>query len=235
MAQINAPKPAITYGRGEESDDLLQSGFAQSSDFFEDNRNLVIGVGVGLLVLAIAAVLFYNWRQAKAAEGQEFLGTILTEYERGNYQVALDGTDEAPGLLDLAEDYGSTPTGDQARFFAADAYLQLGQTQEALEMFEAYDGDGILGASALAGQASIREGLGEHAEAAALYERAAGAYAEDATAPGYLLDAARAYDAAGDTQQAIATLETLLDDYSDAPEVIMAEMELGRLQASAEG
>jgi tetratricopeptide (TPR) repeat protein len=235
MAQINAPKPAITYGRGEESDDLLQSGFAQSSSFFEDNRNLVIGVGVAILVLAIAAVLFFNWRKAKAAEGQQYLGAILTEYEVGNYQAALDGTDEAPGLLDLADDYGSTPTGDQARFFAADAYLQLGQTAEALEMFEAYDGDGILGASALAGQASIRESMGEHSEAAALYERAAGAYASDATAPGYLLDAARAYGAAGETEQAIAALQTLLDDYGDAPEIIMAEMEMGRLQARADG
>ncbi|MEO0558977.1 MAG: tetratricopeptide repeat protein [Bacteroidota bacterium] len=235
MAQINAPKPAITYGRGEESDDLLQSGFAQSSDFFEDNRNLVIGAGVGLLVLAIAAVLFFNWRQAKAAEGQEYLGAILTEYEIGNYQAALDGTDAAPGLLDLAEDYSSTPTGDQARFFAADAYLQLGQTQEALEMFESYEGGGILGASALAGQASIKEGMGEHAEAAALYERAAGAYPEDATAPGYLLDAARAYGEAGDTEAAMTALQTLLDEYGDAPELIMAEMEMGRLQARTAG
>ena len=112
-------------------------------------------------------------RRAKAAEAQQYLGSILTEYELGNYQAALDGTDAAPGLLDLADDYGSTPTGDQARFFAADAYLQLGQPDEALAMFEAYDGDGILGASALAGQASIQAGTrGEHAEAAALYVQA---------------------------------------------------------------
>ena len=232
MAQINPPKPAITYGRGEESDDVLQAGVAQSSHFFEDNRTVILGVVAAVVVLAIAAVVFVNMRRAKAAEAQQYLGSILTEYELGNYQAALDGTDAAPGLLDLADDYGSTPTGDQARFFAADAYLQLDQPDEALAMFEAYDGDGLLGASALAGQASIRADRGEHAEAAALYVRAAEAYPEDATAPGYLLDAARSYAAAGDAAQAVATLETLLDDYGDTPEVMMAEMELGTIQAA---
>lgn len=235
MAQINAPKPAISYGRGEDSDDLLQSGFAQSSSFFEDNKTAVIAAGVGLLVLAIGAVLFFNWRASKAAEAQQYLGAILTEYESGNYQAALDGTDQAPGLLDLADDYGSTPTGDQARFFAADAYLQLGNADEALAMFEAYDGDGLLGASALAGQASIYETRGDYAEAAALYERAAESYPEDATAPGYLLDAARAHAAGGDAAAATTALQTLLDDYGDAPEIMMAEMEMGRIQAGAEG
>ena len=231
MAQINPPKPAITYGRGAESDDVLQSSVAQSSHFFEDNRTAILGVVAAVVVLAIAAVVFINMRRAKAAEGQQYLGSILTEYEAGNYQAALDGTD-GPGLLELADDYGSTPTGDQARFFAADAYLQLGQPEEALAMFEAYDGDGLLGASALAGQAYIRGSQGDHAEAAALYLRAAEAFPEDATAPGYLLDAARSYAEAGDRAQAIAALETLLADYRDTPEVMMAEMELGYLQAT---
>lgn len=203
-----------------------------AADFFEDNRTAILGVIIGLVVLALAVIAWRSWQSKRSEEGQQLLGAILTEYEAGNWQAALDGTDSAPGLLEIADDYGSTPTGEQATFFAADAYYQLGDTDRALELFEDYDGDGLLAASALAGQAAILEAT-DAARAGALYAQAASEYTSPASTPGYLLDAARAYTAAGDTEAAEAALQSVIDDWDDTQQAQRAMVELGMVQAKA--
>lgn len=233
MAQINPPKPLSTSRPNDLREDNLTTAASRGTEFFEDHRNTVIGVIVGLVLLALAVIGWRTWQDRRSAEGQQLLGAILNEYNAGNYQAALDGTDTAPGLLEIADEYGSTPTGEQATFFAADALYQLGDYDRALEYFEDYDGDGLMAASAIAGRAAIAEQQGDNARAAGLYEDAAEEYDSPASTPGYLLDAARAYAAAGDTEAATAALQRVLDDWAGTPEVRTAQTELGEVQAMA--
>ena len=203
-----------------------------AADFFEDHRTTIFAVIGGIVVLALAIIAWRTWQDRRSEEGQRLLGSILTEYEQGNWQAALDGTDAAPGLLEIADDYGSTPTGEQATFFAADAYYQLGETDRALELFEDYGGDGLLAASALAGQAAIVEAT-DAARAGNLFSQAAAEFASPASTPGYLLDAARAYRSAGDTESATEALQTVIDDWDTSPEAQRAQVELGMVEAQA--
>lgn len=231
MAQINPPKPLATSRPDDLREDNLTTAYARSSAAFDEHRTLIIGVIVGIVVLALAVIGWQYWQSQRSAEAQVFLGAILNEYNAGNWQTALDGTDATPGLLEIADEYGSTATGEQATFFAADALFQLGRTDEALAMFEDYDGDDLLAASALAGQGAIYEQTGDAARAAGLYERAAGAFDSPASAPGYLLDAGRAYAAAGDVEAAQQAYQQVIDDWGDTPEARTAQTELGRVEA----
>ncbi|MGB3541867.1 tetratricopeptide repeat protein [Rubrivirga sp.] len=232
MAQINPPK-SLTPAQSSDFGDDAALRVSRSQEFFEDNRNVIIGVIAALVLLAVAIVAWRTWQANRSTEAQELLGAILTEYEAGNYQAALDGTDTAPGLLEIADEYGSTSTGEQATFFAADALYQLGETDRALEMFEDYGGSGLIGASALAGQAAIAEQNGDAATAAGLYERAATAFESPASTPGYLLDAARAFIAAGEADEASAALTSIVDDWAGTPEASTAAVELGAARAAA--
>jgi len=233
MAQINPPK-SLTQSRPHDlREDNLTTAASRGTEFFEDHRNTVIGVIVGIVVLALAVIGWRYYMNEKSAEGQVLLGAILTEYEAGNYQAALDGTDTAPGLLEIADTYGSTATGEQATFFAADALFQLGDFDRALELFQDYSGDELLAASALAGQAAIYESRGEFARAAGLYQDAADEFASPASTPGYLLDAARAHRAAGDSDAAVAALTRLTENWEDVPEYRTALVELGMVEAEA--
>lgn len=231
MAQINPPKPLAASRPDDLREDNLATAYAHSSSFFDEHRTLVIGLAVGLVALALAFIGYRAWQAERSEEAQLLLGTILTEYEAGNWRAALDGTDDTPGLLEIADQYGSTATGEQATFFAADALYQLGETEAALDMFEEYDGDGLLQASALAGQAAIWEQNGEFSRAAGLYERAAGAYTSPASTPGYLVDAGRAYAAAGDVEPAQGALQRVVDEYPNAPEATTAQTLLGQVIA----
>ena len=234
MAQINPPKTySTTSTRHELREDGLQTAVVEGEAFFEAHRTAIIAGVVGLLVIVAAVVGWRVVQNNRSEEAQQLLGAILNEYQAGNYQAALDGTAGQPGLLAIADEYGSTPTGEQATLLAADALFQLGKTDEAAAKFEAYSGDGLFEASALAGRAAIAEAKGDNAGAASLYEQAATAYATPASAPGYLLDAARAHTAAGQADEATAALQAILDDYSDAPEAQTAQVEIGMAMAAA--
>ncbi|WP_412067477.1 tetratricopeptide repeat protein [Rubrivirga sp. IMCC43871] len=235
MAQINPPR-TLTQSQSrhhELREDALATGASRGTEFYDDHKTTIIAVIVGVFVLALAIIGWRTWQANKSAEGQRLLGAILTEYEAGNYQIALEGTESAPGLLQIADEYGSTATGEQATFFAADALYQTGDLDRALAMFEDYDGDDIMAASALAGQAAIYEDRGDHARAAGLYIDAADEYDSPASTPGYLLDAARAFAAAGDTGEATEALERVVNDWDTTPEYRTALVELGQVQAAA--
>lgn len=235
MAQINAPKPIVTQ-RAPADDvahDTLHTGFDRAQMFFEEHRTPILGALVGLVVLVAAVLGWRYWQAQRSAEGQQALGAAISLYESGNYRQALDGTETVSGLLELADRYGSTPTGEQARFLAANAHFQLGEMDEALALFEAYDGDGLLEASAIAGQAAVYESRGDHARAAALYLNAARAFESPASSPRYYLDAARAFAAAGDAEAAQEALQTVADEYAETPEAQTAATEMGRVAAMA--
>jgi tetratricopeptide (TPR) repeat protein len=233
MAQINPPKPLTASRPDDLREDHLTDAYVRSSSFFDEHRTLIVAAVVGVVALALAVIGWRAWLAGQQEEASLFLGTILTEYETGNWRVALDGTDTTPGLLEIADEYGATAAGEQATFFAADALYQLGEYAEAAALFEDYDGDGLLGASATAGRAAIAEQQGDAAAAAALYEEAAEAFASPASTPGYLLDAGRAHAAAGDYEAAQAAFERVADAYPDTPEAQTAETEIGRVIAAA--
>lgn len=231
MAQINAPKPLLTE-RQEEDQDQLQSAYVRSMTFYEQYKTALIGGAVALVALIAALVGWSVWKNNQAEAAQKQLGSILSYYEQGDFETALQGTDTQPGLLEIADRTGDASS---APFFAADALYQLGRFDEALEYFQKTDGDGLIGASALAGQAAVYEQRGEHEQAASLYERAAGAYDSPATTPGYLLDAARAHYDAGSAGAAQEIIERVLTDFPDAPEATAAEVLAGQIEAGAQG
>ncbi len=215
MSTLNPPKP-ITK-RQELREDAVITTYAKAWAFLDQNRALVYGA-IAAVVLVILGIIGWGYLQGqKADEAQSELGLALRLYEAGDYQVALDGTESAPGLLEVADEYGSTAPGNIAKFYVADSYFRMGNYDEALTWFDAFDaGANIVGASALAGEAAIYEGRGEFSRAGDLFRRAATLYESEQTSPQYLLDAGRAYEAGGAYDEALEVYEQIKDDYPDA-------------------
>jgi predicted negative regulator of RcsB-dependent stress response len=169
MSMLKAPKSAAHERKEELREDQLATATFRARSFYEENKRPVqiAAALVGVLIVGIVGWRWWSGRQdVRAAEA---LGGILTAYEQGNYEAALEGTGTQPGLLEIANRYGSTDTGNLATFFAADALYQLGRFDEAGQYFERYDArEDLLGASALAAQAGLPEQPGGWAEAAAL-------------------------------------------------------------------
>ncbi|MFQ5570427.1 MAG: tol-pal system YbgF family protein [Rhodothermales bacterium] len=233
MSTLTPPKSISK--RQELRQDKVVTVYAKVWEFFDANRLLVYGI-LGVLTLVLAGIIGYALLQTQRADkAQELLGTIVGVYEKGEYREALDGNETTFGLLTIAEDYSSTQAGNLAQFYAADALFRLGEYDQALELFEAFDKeDNLVGASAYAGEAAIHELKENYEQAGDLYRRAAIQFENELTSPDYLLAAGRAYEAAGAFAQARNAYVMIEEQYPESTQAANVEFLLSRLEARSQ-
>lgn len=230
MSTINPP--GHISKRQELREDRVITFYARAWEFFDRNRALVYGA-LGLVVLLVVGIVAYVlYQQSQDEEAQQLLGQVLPLYESESYQAALDGAEGQPGLLEIAEEYGGTDAGNIARLYAADALFQIGEHDRALEFFEAFDREeGIIGASAYAGEAAVHENQGNFERAGDLYLRAAEFFENELTTPRYLFEAAQAYEQAGDVEAAREAYTTIRQEYPESQEAADIDKYLARIEA----
>ncbi len=226
-------KPTKKISRRQElRQDTVVTTYTRFLDFFDNNRQLVYGVLAGI-ILILLAILFWRYtseRKSEAAEMESVAAIRL--FEQGEYQLALDGVVPDLGLVEIADKYGSTKAGNLAHFYAASAYVQLNNPDEALEHFRKFSkSDDFISASALAGEADILESRGEHRDAAILFARAAALYDSGLTSPNYLLSAGRSYEAAGMYTKALESYQEIKERYSDSAAAEKVDIYISRAEA----
>ena len=221
--------------RHELREDKVITFTARILGYIEENRTKAYAI-FGGIILIVASGLYYSYNQsAKNTLATSEMARAVGRYEAGEYAMALDGDITFRGLLEIAEEYGSTDAGNLARFYAADALFKEGDLDRALTMFQDFRKDAnYLGASALAGEASIRETQGEFKQAADLYLRSANLFSSDNVAPGYLLNAGRAFEKADDLQAARRVYAQLKEEYPDTPQARDIEFYIGRVTAAGQ-
>ena len=227
--------PSKVSKRGDLRQDQVVTFYAKAWDFFEKNRPLVYGI-LAVLVLIVAGLVYWSIASSQqSARAQELLAEVATVYQQGNYEQALQGTGGQPGLIAIADEYGRSPAGNMARFYAADALYQLGQKDRALEYFSAFDKEeNFVGASAYAGMAAVYEDRGEYERAGELYQRAAQFYMNEVRSPHYLEQAGRAFQAAGAYEQAREAYQALEQEFPDSQAAQDVGFHLARLAALEE-
>lgn len=220
--------------RQELREDKVVTFYAKALTIYENQRNLVYGVIGGIVLLAVLIVGYSLYQANRNSEALEAMTTAVQRYEAGQYQAALDGDASFMGLLDVEAEYGSTETGNLARYYTADALFRVGEFERALDMFESYDKKAdYLGASAFAGEAAIHELQENYKRAGDLFVRAATVYPNENTSPQYLLNAGRAYAAGGLTEDARRAYERLEDEYPNTQAATMVDYHIARLTAGS--
>jgi tetratricopeptide (TPR) repeat protein len=228
--------PEKTSRRQELRRNWLVQLYAQAILFYEDHRQLVHGLGVGLLALVLAVPGYTYYQQQQTKQANEMLGKILPVYEQGNYDQALNGAGQRAGLLTIADEYGGTSPGNLATFYAANALYEKGEYDRALTYFQRFErGSDFIGASAYAAEASIYESRGNMQKAAEHYEQAAAQYQNKLTAPRYLIEAGQAYEEAGSYAAAETVYQRVKDEYPDADQAEEVDRYLARVKARQEG
>lgn len=224
--------PQKTSKRQELRQDSIVTLYAKAWMFYEENRNVVYGALAGLVALALAIAGYAYYQTQQQEQAQQQLARIVTTYEQGSYQQALDGTAETLGLLEIADEYGSTQAGNLATFYAADALYRLGEYDRALTYFQQFDKtDDLIGASALAAEAAIYETQDDFAAAAEHYQEAANQFESDLTTPRYLMDAGRAYAEAGNFEEALEVYQTIQEDYPESEQAQNVERYIAQARA----
>jgi tetratricopeptide (TPR) repeat protein len=200
----------------ELKQDALITTYMKATAFYEQyKKNISIGLTTAV-VLIIAVVIYVNNRNANNEKATTDLGKVYQYYDSGQYQLAIDGVPERniPGLKSIVENYGSSPAGEMARFYLADAYFLLGKYDDALHEFEDFSPKGdLLAVSRLAGIAGCYEAKKDWKNAAEYFEKAVGRDAKDINAAENLGYAARNYALAGEKEKALSLYKKLKKNY----------------------
>lgn len=203
---------------GEETNTI-----AKIEAFIENNRNLVIGASLGVIVVVIGIFLLNNYLNKQEKEKYENASFALSKVQElylGNeYQKALYGdstklVNGRPmlGLVDIVEKYDGTKPAQIAALYAADCYVNLGDYDKAKKYFEiAAESDAIvIKEGAFAGLGICSEAAGNYEEAVNNYEKAF-AYAKTASSKDrYLYYQALCYEKTGEKEKAKKILEDLI-------------------------
>ncbi len=198
---------------------LLRSSAAR--DWALGNQRTVL-MGFGVIILAIAGLVYYGSEQKKANEkANTLLSRVANYYASGDYRHAIDGdpnqkiqNESVVGLRQIVNDYGSTAAGSQAALYLGNSYYYLGKLDSAEKVFGKISIDyPLIQASAEAGKAAILEQRGNKEEAAKLFESAAQHDKNNPLDADYTLAAARDLHQVGKKDEAIRLYRSLLEDY----------------------
>jgi TolA-binding protein len=159
-----------------QAQDTATAYFFKLWSWVETNIKQVL-MGLGVVVVAIALVSYYFWRQNQL---EIDAGQALTQVV-----VSSPGYSEASQVIDayskVAADYPGTQSGQRALILGATALFEGGKYPEAQAQFQKYldtSPDGAFSASAALGVASSLEAQGKADLAAAAYQRVVSGYSD---------------------------------------------------------
>lgn len=199
-------------------------------DFYENNKK-AITYGGGAILGLVALISFYKlyWLPTQEAEAVNETYFAQNYFEKDSFNVALNGgisvrTPEEPnktmmGFKDIADNFGSTKTGNLANYYAGICLLRTGKFQEAIEYLEKYSGDDEMlapVATGAIGDANME--LNNIEEAIKFYLKAAEKSANNFTTPYYLKKAALAYELKNEYKEALGLYERLKNEFNKSTE-----------------
>lgn len=232
----------ITKGRAqrEHGNDLLENpeaiatSLGRGETFLKKNAKIVGGV-IGLGVLVIAGVLFFQINKAnqnETAQGEMFQAVYF--YEQDSVDLALNGDGVNPGFLEIINDYSGTDAANLSNFYAGSIYLSQGEFQKAVDHLRKFSSDDYFvqaKAFALTGDAYLE--LGNHSEAINFYNKAVNHKTNKYFTPMYLNKLAIAYEEAGQIDNAIKAYDRIENEYFESYEFTAARKHKARLEGLA--
>lgn len=199
----------------QENTDLdLGEVYSKTELFIEKNKKPLAGVVVAL-VAVIAAVVFYNnWKTGQNVEAAESMWKAEYYFQVDSLDLALNGDNNHLGFLEIADAYGSTPTGGLAKYYIGAIYMKKADFNSALQYYEEADiDDDILSVMRIGGMGDAHIELGNAAKAADLFKKAAEMRTNDFTTPMYLMKAGFAYQQLGQFKDAAAAFQRVADEF----------------------
>ena len=201
--------------------------------FFEKNAKLIsiiFGGAVVLALLLLATHRFYTLPRETKAKEQIF--TAEQYFEKDSFNLALNGDGNYPGVLDIIDNYGRTPSGNLAKYYAGISYLHIGKYKEAIEYLESFKTDDLLLkpiAAGAIGDAYAEQGNKE--KALKYYTDAVEMNDNNFTTPVYMLKQGRMFEMMGNKEKALSTYKLIKDKYADSNEGRLADKYIARLTA----
>ena len=206
--------------------------------FFEKNKKMIGYVGAAIAVLTTAIITYKMWyipEQNKEAQAQMYMAQSL--FDKDSLNLALKGgnynSTTFTGLEEIADNYGSTPSGKVAEYMVGVALLNQGKYQDAIDHLENFSSDDVmLSAVAIGAIGDAKMELNEVDAAIKFYQKAADINTNSFTTPIYLKKAALAYESKSEFADALKLYERIQKEYSKSTEARDIEKYIQRVKTA---
>ncbi len=213
----------------------VEQTLSRTEQFLEDNYKALL-IGLGVVVILVALFWLYRiYLNKRNDEAQAQIYQAERYLEIDSINLALNGDGNYPGFLDIAKDYGSTRTGNLARYGAGICYLHLGEYEEAISYLEKYSKkDKMIASIAIGATGDAYVELGDTKKGVAKYLEAAEYAANSFNTPLYLMKAGQIYELDGNYSEALKIYERIKDEYPESNEGTTIDKFISRVKVLAE-
>lgn len=227
---------AIRRNKKKNDDILVDLGEVGGSaqDYLDQNQNKLIGILAALLVV-VGGYLAYKYliKAPKAAEASQVIVKAQDYFKRDSFALALTSNDGSyEGMLEIIDNYGGTPAGNLANYYAGISYLKLGQFEAAIEYLEDFNSEGqVLPITKFGAIGDAYGELGQLDQAASYYKKAIAQDDNDFLQSYYLKKLGLLYEKEGDFANSAAAFERIKKDFPLSPDGADIDKYLSRVQA----
>ncbi|MGL4519681.1 MAG: tetratricopeptide repeat protein [Phocaeicola sp.] len=194
----------------------LDHAMSNSEAFIIKYKNRFLS-GVAAVVIVVGGFLGYKHfisepNEIKASEalfrGEQYFGN-------DNFQAALTGDSLGfKGLIQVANEFGGTQSGNLANAYVGVCYAQLGQYEEAVKYLDKFSATDLLVSPAMLGtMGNCYAQLGQYDKAAGTLMKAADKADSQALSPIYLIQAGQLFEKINKTSEAIKAYTLIKEKY----------------------
>lgn len=217
------------------NEETLADAVGQKSinEIFEENKNTITYLLIGLLVIVAGYLLYRQMvKLPKENEAIEQMASAQAQFERDSFALALTNPGQGyPGFVDVADQYSSTAAGNLALYYAGISYLQLGQFDAAIDYLEDFSPAGEITPAMKAGAlGDAYSEKGEFDQALSSYNKAVSKSSNDLISAYYLMKVGMLNERQGDKAAARDAYQTIKEEYFETPQANDIEKYLVRVQ-----
>ena len=219
--------------KNEERLESIESTLGKTEMFIENNKKTisVIVIALVIVVLAIFGIKkYYIEPRNEEAMAQMFRAEQF--FANDDYATALNGDGNNAGFMDIINNYGSTKSGNLAKYYAGICYLNLGDFDNAIKYLGEYKGkDEMVKPLAMGAMGDAYLELDNPAEAAKCYEKAALNPKNTFTTPMMLMKAGYSYEMVENYQKALEMYTIIQKEYPTSNEGFNIEKNIAYVEA----
>ncbi|MDX2048702.1 MAG: tetratricopeptide repeat protein [Chitinophagaceae bacterium] len=205
----------------------------RAKGFWEKYSKPILIASSAVILLAGGYLVYkYFFQLPNEQKAQEEIFRAEENFRKDSVALALNGNVSTPGFLKVIKKYGGTKTGNLAKLYAGECYLQLGDYANAVKYLKDFDANGAKQVQArvygLLGDAYSEQKKNE--EAIDYYRKAGTAFDYDkASSAEYLFRAALLLEMGGKNKEAIELYQTIKDKYPTTERGYAVDKYLARL------
>ena len=214
----------------EELVEIVEQKEVTTQDWFEKNKNLVMGILAAiLLVIAVWVVYKYFIKEPKEQAAKTAIYKAEQQFQRDSFVLALENPGGGyEGLLDIIDNYSGTKTANLAKLYAGISYLNAGLYDNAVQYLESHTSSGDY--SPIIKNGSLGDAYSEledFSKALTYYEKATNSSEDALMTPYYLYKLGLLARRNGDNSKALNAFEKIKNKYPKSNEASNIDLLIG--------